>query len=231
VGQDGILRGDWQSPRVPVANRHAACQAAPQKNISYRSRHCCNPGGEISLFPGGGLNMRISQLVLALAGTLMCTGCSEMIFLHPFVADSDAIQDARLPGVWLDGDNPMYIVRPDGNGYTISQSDKSSPVIYKLKAKMLKVGDARILDLTPADEDAFQIAAHTPLRVWIEAATLRLAFLDSKWLQEKAGAQLATQAVDRLLITSPQEDVTRFLLTYGGDERAYGKMTVLSRQQ
>jgi hypothetical protein len=32
VGQDGILRGDWQSPRVPVANRHAACQAAPQKH-------------------------------------------------------------------------------------------------------------------------------------------------------------------------------------------------------
>ena len=27
VGQEGILRGDWQSPRVPVANRHAACQA------------------------------------------------------------------------------------------------------------------------------------------------------------------------------------------------------------
>jgi hypothetical protein len=24
VGQDEILRGDWQSPRVPVGNRHAA---------------------------------------------------------------------------------------------------------------------------------------------------------------------------------------------------------------
>src|ERR1039458_8604329 len=123
VGQDGILRGDWQSPRVPVANRHAACQAAPQKNISYRSRHCCNPRAEISLFLSGGLKMRISQVVLALAGTLMCTGCSEMISLHPFVADGEAVQDARLPGVWLDGDNPMYIVRADGNGYTISQSD------------------------------------------------------------------------------------------------------------
>jgi hypothetical protein len=175
--------------------------------------------------------MRISQVVLALAGTLMCTGCSEMISLHPFVADGEAVQDARLPGVWLDGDNPMYIVRPDGNGYTISQSDKSSPVIYKLKAKMLGVGDARILDLTPADEDPFQIAAHSPLRVWIEGATLRMAFLDSKWLREKASAQLATQAGDRLLITSPQEDVTRFLLTYGGDDRAYGEITVLSRQQ
>jgi hypothetical protein len=32
VGQDGILRGDWKSPRVPVANRHAAYQAAPQKD-------------------------------------------------------------------------------------------------------------------------------------------------------------------------------------------------------
>ena len=117
------------------------------------------------------------------------------------------------------------------SGYTIGQSDKSSPAVYKLKAKMLKVGDARILDLTPADEDAFQIAAHTPLRVWIDGATLRVAFLDSKWLQEKASAQLATQAGDRLLITSRQEDVTRFLLTYGGDDRAYGKITVLSRQQ
>ena len=175
--------------------------------------------------------MRFPQLALVVAGTLMCTGCSEMISLHPFVADGEAVQDARLPGVWLDGDDSMYVVRQNGNGYIISQSDKSSPAIYKLKAKMLKVGDARILDLTPADEDAFQIAAHTPLRVWMEGATLRLAFLDSKWLREKASAQLATQAGDRLLITSPQEDVTRFLLTYGGDDHAYGKTTVLARQQ
>jgi hypothetical protein len=179
--------------------------------------------------------MRISQLVLALAGTLLCAGCSEMISLHPFVADGEAVQDARLPGVWVDGndsDNPMFVVRQDGSGYSINHSDKSSPAVYKLKAKMLKVGDVRILDLTPAEEDAFQIAAHTPMRVWTEGATLRMAFLDSKWLREKASAQLATQqAGDRLLITSPQEDVTRFLLTYGGDDRAYGKITVLSRQQ
>jgi hypothetical protein len=30
VGQDGILRGDWQSPRVRISNRHAAYQAALQ---------------------------------------------------------------------------------------------------------------------------------------------------------------------------------------------------------
>src|ERR1019366_8670795 len=29
VGQDGILRGDWQSPRGPSATRPADCQSAP----------------------------------------------------------------------------------------------------------------------------------------------------------------------------------------------------------
>jgi len=177
--------------------------------------------------------MRISELVLALAGTLMCTGCSELISLHPFVTDKDAALDARLPGVWVDDDD-LYIVRQDGNGYAISYSDKKSSAVYKLKANLLKLGEARILDLTPAEEDAFQIAAHTPLRVWVEGATLRIAFLYSKWLREHASAELAVQeqeAGGRLVITSPGEEVTRFLLTYGGDDRAYGKPTVLTKQE
>jgi hypothetical protein len=175
--------------------------------------------------------MRMSHLVLALAGTLMCTGCSELISLHPFVTDKEAALDARLLGVWTDDDD-VYIVRQDGNGYAISHSDQKSSAVYKLKAAMLKVGEARILDLTPADEDAFQVAAHTPLRVWVEGGTARMAYLDSKWLKEHASAELAVdKAGDRLLITAPQEAVTRFLLTYGGDDRAFGKVNTLTRQQ
>ena len=177
--------------------------------------------------------MRIPQLILALAGTLMCTGCSELVGLHPFVTDKEAALDARLLGVWVDDDD-LYMVRQDGNGYTIGYSDKKSAAIYKLNAKMLKVGEARILDLTPAEVDAFRIAAHTPLRVWMEGATLRIAFLDSKWLREHASAELAVQeqeAGGRLVITSPGEEVTRFLLTYGGDDRAFGKPSVLRRQE
>lgn len=175
--------------------------------------------------------MRVSQLVLALAGTLMCTGCSELISLHPFVTDKEAVLDARLLGVWVDGDD-LYVVRQDGNGYTIGYTEKNSTAVYKLKAKMLKVGEARILDLTPAEEDAFQVAAHTPLRVWMEGATLPIAFLDAEWLRKHASGQLAVQVVGkRLLITSPGEEVTRFLLTYGADDRAFGKPTVLTRQE
>jgi len=40
VGQDGILRGDWQSPRVPIANRHAGCHTAnlPHMVLQVRRR-------------------------------------------------------------------------------------------------------------------------------------------------------------------------------------------------
>ena len=175
--------------------------------------------------------MKISQLVLALAGTLMCTGCSDLISLHPFVTDKEAARDARLPGVWV-GDDGLYTVTAEGNGYAISRTEKKLGAVYKLKAKLLKVGEATILDLMAEDEDPFQVAVHTPLRVWLEGATLRMAFLDSKWLREQATAQLAAQQVnDRLLIASPGEAVTRFLVTHGADDRAHGEPTVLTRQK
>jgi hypothetical protein len=176
--------------------------------------------------------MRIPQLVLAVAGTLVFTGCSQLIGLHPFVTDKDAVQDARLAGVWVDDDGDLYIVRQDGNGYAIAHSEKSASTVYKLKGKLLKVGEVRILDLTPPEEDPFQVAVHTPLRVWIEGATLRIAFLDSKWMREQASAHLSVQEVgDRRLITSTGEEMKQFLTTYGGDDRAFEKPSVLTRQK
>jgi hypothetical protein len=174
--------------------------------------------------------MRIPQLVLAVAGTLMCTGCSELISLHPFVSDKEAVRDPRLLGVWVDDDD-TYLVRQDGNGYLIDYTEKKSSSVYKLKARMLKVGDARILDLTPAEEDPFRVAAHTPVRVWFEGATLKVALLHSKWMKDHTAAELAVQETgDRMLITSPTEAVARFLMTYGGDDRAYKDTGVLTRQ-
>ena len=160
----------------------------------------------------------------------MCTGCSELVSLHPFVPEKEAILDARLPGVWTSEDD-LYVVRQEGSGYAIDYSERKSASIYKLKATMLKVGSATILDLTPAGDDAFRIAVHTPLRVWIEGATLRIAYLDSKWLREQADGRLGMQKVDgRPVITSPGEEVTRFLLAFGADDRAYGTPEVLTRQ-
>ena len=170
--------------------------------------------------------MKLTQLAV-IAATLAFTGCSDMVSLHPFVAEQEAVVDSRLTGVWFEEDD-MYVIRQADKGYSITYSDRKGSKAYKLEALMIKVGDALILDLTPAEEDAFQVPAHTPMRVWVEGATLRIAFLDSKWLVEHATAELATQKVNgRTLITAPGEQVTRFLLTYGADNRAFGKPTVL----
>ena len=174
--------------------------------------------------------MKLPQLTV-IAAILCFTGCSDIVSLHPFVGEKEAVVDSRLNGVWFD-DEDMYVIRQQDKGYTIAYSDKKSAKVYKLEALMIKAGDALILDLTPAEEDAFQVPAHTPMRVWVEGATLRVAFLDSKWLVEHATAELSTQQVNgRTLITAPGEDVTRFLLTYGADARAFGKPSMLRRQE
>jgi hypothetical protein len=175
--------------------------------------------------------MALPRLILALADLLMCAGCSDLVSLHPFVSDQEAVLDARLPGVWIGGED-LYIVRQDGKGYSIAQLDQKGPAVYRLKAKLFKVGEALILDLTPAEEDGFQVAVHTPMRLWLEGAMARIAFLDSEWLRKTARGQLAVQDVrKRLLITSPGEEVKRFLLATAGDGRAHGDSTVLTRQQ
>src|ERR1017187_1588630 len=214
----------WSYERGQVAQAVFACAARFFHSGAIRGLRC-----RCSILEA---NVRIPHLVLALAATLVCAGCSDLVSLRPFVTDKEAVQDARLLGVWADGDDATYIVRQDGKGYAIGFLAKNSSTVYKLTGKMLKAGEARIFDLTPAEEDPFQVAVHTAMRVWIEGASLRIAFLDSKWLREKAGAQLAVQEVgDRRLITSQGEAVTRFLLTYGGDDDAFGKPNVLTRQK
>jgi hypothetical protein len=50
-------------------------------------------------------------------------------------------------------------------------------------------------------------------------------------MKDHAAAELAVQdAGDRMLITSPDEAVTHFLMTYGSDDRAYKDTGVLTRQ-
>ena len=125
--------------------------------------------------------MRIPQLVLALAGTLMCAGCSDLVSLRPFVTDKEAVQDARLLGVWVDGDDATYIVRQDGKGYAIGFLAKNSSTVYKLTGKMLKAGEARIFDLTPAEEDPFQVAVHTAMRKDAPSIHTRIAVCTATW--------------------------------------------------
>jgi len=175
--------------------------------------------------------MKLTGCLIAIAAAAALSGCSSLISLHPFVTDQQAVFDPALVGVWAEGGkDDLFIIRQDGKSYKIRHVQDNETVNYT--AQLYKVGDLRLLDLVSAAEDPFQIAVHTPLRVWIDGSTLRFATLDSDWLKQNARKQLAIQdAGDRALITAPGEAVLQFLINYGASDEAYGKPNSLQKQQ
>ena len=175
--------------------------------------------------------MRITSFLLTMAAAVSLTGCSTLISLHPFVTDQQAVFDTALLGIWSDShDDELFIVRQDGKSYKIQHVKDTQSLSFS--AQLFKVGDHRILDLVSTADDPFQLPVHTPMRIWVDGATLRFATLDSVWLKEKARKQLAVQDVgERALITAPGEAVLRFLINYGAAAEAFGKPDELRKQQ
>ena len=175
--------------------------------------------------------MKLANLLMIATATLGLAGCSTLVSLHPFLSDQQAAFDPALVGVWAEekGD-AILIVQQDDTDYKIRRVESNGTQSFS--AQLFKNGDLRILDLVSGNDDPFQLAVHTPLRVWIDGATLRYATLDSAWLKENARKQLAVQEVgDRTLITAPGDAVLRFLVTYGVTDNAYSKPSVLRKQQ
>jgi hypothetical protein len=174
--------------------------------------------------------MKIASIVVIAAAALGLAGCSSLVSLHPIVADQQAVFDPALVGVWAEekGD-ALLIVQQDDGKYKIRRVEGGGATTFT--AQLFKVGDLRILDLVSANDDPFQLAVHTPLRVWIEGSKMRYATLDSAWLKDNARKQLALQDVgDRALITAPTDAVLRFLITYGAMDAAFEKPSVLLKQ-
>ena len=174
----------------------------------------------------------MKRLVLSLA--LVCaatlTGCSKLVSLNSFVNDEHAVMDTSLLGMWADEDGKdTYLVRQDGTGYRIRYLRESSEP-YEFKARLMVTDDVKILDLCSAKDDDFQLAIHVPVRLWTEGDTLRIAVLESDWIVEQAGKQLAIAPADkRTLITAPGEAVRMFLTKVGADPKAYNEQGILRR--
>ncbi|HLK63809.1 MAG TPA: hypothetical protein VKU19_10250 [Bryobacteraceae bacterium] len=176
--------------------------------------------------------MKTLALSLMVAGAMTLTGCSNVVSLNPFVTTEQAVMDPALLGTWISSDGKdIYSIRQDGSGYTIRYLTDSSEV-YQVKARLMTAGDVKILDVTAANEDPFQLAVHTGMRVWTDGDTLRFAILQTDWLKEQALRQLSTAPIsDRMLITSPGDAVGAFLAKAASDAKATDEAEVLHRVQ
>ena len=176
--------------------------------------------------------MKPLVLSLALAGALTLTGCSSLVSLNPFVTAEQAVMDPAMLGVWTNADGKeIYWISQDGTDYKIRYVTDSSDA-YQFKGRLTVAADVKLLDLVSANEDGFQIAVHTPVRVWIQDNTLRIAFLETDWLKEQAGRQRPTAPTkDRVLITAPGEAVRIFFTKVAADPKASDEPEVLHRVQ
>jgi hypothetical protein len=175
--------------------------------------------------------MKFASVMLALAGSLYLTGCSDLVSLNPLATDKQATTDSNLPGTWKGDDRDLYVIQQDGSSYSIVYTDGKGGSM-KFGATLFKAGAAELLDVVSENEAILQVPVHAAVRIWPEGSQLRWAFLDSKWLREQAAQQLVSQpSGDGLLLTSPGEAVHSFLLKYGADPKAYEKESVLTRME
>ncbi|MDR3698091.1 MAG: hypothetical protein P4L56_00565 [Candidatus Sulfopaludibacter sp.] len=166
--------------------------------------------------------MKFASLTLALASVAALTGCTNLVSLNPFVTGKQAILDANLAGTWKSGDDDsLLIVQQNSSSYSVTYTDGKGTSL-KLTALVFQAGDAELLDLVSENEAFLQVPVHAVVRVWPEGSLLRWTFLDSKWLREQVGKELASQPNgEGQLLTAPGETVRSVLAKYGADSKAF----------
>ena len=181
--------------------------------------------------------MKLTSMFLALAGALILAGCDNpaLLSLDPVVTDEEAVFDPTLLGTWAADQGKdtkdLCIFRRDGDsGYTITWV--SGGDARQFSARLFRVGEVSMMDLTPDGSDDFRIAGHALVRIWTGGGTLRWAYLDTEWLRKQASQLLPNKTDDkRMVLTVPGAAVRAFVAKYGIDDKAHGDATEWQRVQ
>jgi hypothetical protein len=170
--------------------------------------------------------MKLTLTIPLLAALFATTGCTTLLSTQPIVAEEDTIVDPLLPGTWTDGDDTV-IIRLTGKAYEITYLDDGKDAV-KFAARLVKAGDAMLLDVSRDSDDPFVMGLHFAVRVWPEAGMLRWTLVDSDWLKEQAKALPSIKEKDRTILTAGAREL---LSKLGADERAHGKIESWTRAQ
>jgi hypothetical protein len=207
-----------------------------------------------------------------LAGiALSSTAC--LTSLHPWFTREDMVVEPALAGTWVDAAEPdttWTFTRRDDTSYTLidtrseskpnpfnkADSEPAKIVATPLTARLMRLGEARYLDLCAGDEwtdssmlQYLLVNSHGLAKVRLEGDTLRVAFLDEDRLEAMLGDRrvvLPHEIVDvggdadypptrihssgrRVLLTAPTSELQRFLATYAASGDAFEPEQVMRR--
>jgi len=212
-------------------------------------------------------------LIVFLAGiALSSTAC--LTSLHPWFTREDLVAEPALAGTWVDAGEPdttWTFTRRDDTSYTLidtrseskpnpfnkADSEPAKIVATPLTARLMRLGEARYLDLCAGDEwtdssmlQYLLVNSHGLAKVRLEGDTLRVAFLDEDRLETLLREQrllLPHELVDvdgdadqppasihssgrRVLLTAPTSDLQKFLATYAASSDAFEPEEVMRRR-
>jgi len=151
-------------------------------------------------------------------------GCGPTLAVHPLYTEKDLVSDMPLEGKWTEiEDKVVWNVRKLGASYEAEAPGSSDS--EKVEVHVVRLGELRFLDITPAAPSSLSIPGHMFTKVWMEGEELRLQLLDSDWLQQKIRETrfpFVELADHQLILTAPTRELQKFVLLYAAEPKAYG---------
>jgi hypothetical protein len=218
--------------------------------------------------------MKRPWLVVAFLAGMALPSAACLTSLHPWFTGEELVFEPALVGTWVDAadaDTTWVFTRRDDTTYTLTDSrnesesdplDKAAAkpkkiVATPLTARLMRMGDARYLDICAGDEwtDSSMLGyllvnSHGLARVRLDGDALRVAFLDEDRLEtllREKHIVLPHEIVDvsggadhspaiihssgrRVLLTAPTSELQQFLAKYASATDAFETEQVMRRR-
>jgi hypothetical protein len=165
--------------------------------------------------------MKICMGILLVAAMLTLSGCFDMPSVYPLYTGQTAVAEPRILGAWQtkDGKEQMFVKLTDDREYRLTYiDDKGEASLWKVR--VIRLGDTSVADMMAIKDDA-GIPAHHFLALSFDGAALKVWFLDSSPLREKAGKEglaYVSGKKDEVVLTAPTAALTAFLKKNLADE-------------
>ena len=183
-------------------------------------------------------------LALTLLAALLLSSCIVRS-VHPWLKKENVIFEEDLLGGWVGvsaagKDVAMTFVRGEGNTYEVQYSDTENHGVFV--SALGKFGADYYLDFRPKEhasgiDGMLMFPAHSVARLEIARDRLTVHLLDYGAFKAEAkldrlrDLRFAWDDDDELVLTSPTDDLQRFLLGLSRDSKLYGLPLRLSRRK
>jgi hypothetical protein len=179
--------------------------------------------------------VRVARVAVLLVLTLSSTACL-VVSLQPVYEPETIAFEPSLVGTWASHEDgvTLTVERAEWHSYHLALADDEK--ITRLSARLTRVGDLQLLDITPLDGtdiEPFQLPVHGIFRVTIEDDTLTVANLDYDHFYAIASRGESGLAIDgrkNVVLTMPTADLRHWLQEHAGEAGLFSAPSVLKRK-